>query len=69
MEKFMFIFIGGNESELLTSPEAMQASMQEWFGWIEKLKKEGRYEGARCRSAQRFAKFWPAKRTRRPAEH
>jgi hypothetical protein len=45
MEKFMFIFVGGNEAEVLTSPEAMQASMQEWFSWIEKLKKEGRYEG------------------------
>jgi len=45
MEKFMLIFIGGNEPEVLTSPESMQAYMQEWFSWIEKLKKEGRYEG------------------------
>jgi hypothetical protein len=43
MEKFMFIFIGGMEPK--NSPEAMQASMQEWFSWIEKLKKEGRYDG------------------------
>ncbi|MGC4022607.1 MAG: YciI family protein [Cyclobacteriaceae bacterium] len=43
MEKFMFIFIGGMDPS--QSPEAMQTSMQEWFAWIDKLKKEGRYEG------------------------
>jgi hypothetical protein len=43
MEKFMFIFIGGMDSQ--SSPESIQAAMQEWFTWIEKLKKEGRYEG------------------------
>jgi len=45
MEKFMFIFIGGMDPQNSNSPEAMQTSMQEWFSWIEKLKKEGRYEG------------------------
>ncbi|MBI1768279.1 MAG: hypothetical protein HY015_06200 [Bacteroidetes bacterium] len=44
MEKFMFIFKGGIDLAQ-SSPEAMQQNMQEWFGWIEKLKKEGRYEG------------------------
>jgi len=43
MEKFMFIFIGGGDVAL-ESPEVMQSSMHEWFTWIEKLKKEGRYD-------------------------
>ena len=41
MEKYMFIFIGGDPSHL--SPEAQQAHMQKWFAWIEKLTKEQRY--------------------------
>ena len=41
MEKFMFIFIGGDVSHL--SPEAQQAQMQKWFAWVEKLTKEQRY--------------------------
>ncbi|HPM30488.1 MAG TPA: YciI family protein [Chryseolinea sp.] len=41
MEKYMFIFIGGDPSHL--SPEAQQANMQKWFEWIEKLTKEQRY--------------------------
>lgn len=45
MEKFMFIFLGGMDPDYMKSPEVMQTSMQEWFAWIEKLKKEGRYEG------------------------
>lgn len=40
MEKFLFLFRGGMTSG---SPEAMQANMQEWFAWVEKLRKEGRY--------------------------
>lgn len=43
MEKFMLIFIGGGDVAL-ESPEVMQSSMKEWFLWIEKLKKDGRYE-------------------------
>jgi len=41
MEKYMFIFIGGDVSHL--SPEAQQAQMQKWFAWVEKLQKEQRY--------------------------
>lgn len=41
MEKYMFIFIGGDPSHL--SAEAQQAHMQKWFAWVEKLSKEGRY--------------------------
>lgn len=41
MEKYMFLFIGGDPSHL--SPEAQQAHMQRWFAWVEKLKNEKRY--------------------------
>jgi hypothetical protein len=41
MEKYMFIFIGGDPSHL--SPEAQQAHMGKWFAWVEKLRKEGKY--------------------------
>jgi hypothetical protein len=41
MEKYMFIFIGGDPSHL--SPEAQQAHMGKWFAWVEKLQKENRY--------------------------
>ena len=36
----MFLFRGGMTSG---SPEAMQANMQEWFAWIEKLRKDNKY--------------------------
>ena len=43
MEKFMYLFI---ETGITSpSPEQMQADMQKWFTWVDKLKKEGRYEG------------------------
>lgn len=41
MEKYMFIFLGGDPSNL--SPEAQQAHMQKWFDWVQKLTKEQRY--------------------------
>jgi hypothetical protein len=41
MEKFMFIFIGGDASHL--SADAQQAHMQKWFAWVEKLTQEKRY--------------------------
>jgi hypothetical protein len=43
MEKYMFIFFGGDPSHL--SPEAQQAHMGKWFAWVEKLRKEQRYLG------------------------
>ncbi|HEV8512598.1 MAG TPA: YciI family protein [Cyclobacteriaceae bacterium] len=44
MEKFMYIFHGGSSNAPeMRSPEAMQAHMQKWFAWVEKLRKEGRY--------------------------
>jgi hypothetical protein len=46
MEKFMYIFHGGSDvAPEMQSPEAMQKHMQKWFAWVEKLQKEGRYEG------------------------
>lgn len=42
MEKYMFIFIGGNASHL--SPEAQQAGMEKWFKWVQKLQQQGRYD-------------------------
>ena len=42
----MLIFHGGSDiAPEMKSPEAMQKHMQKWFAWIEKLSKEGRYEG------------------------
>ena len=43
MEKFMFIFFGGDTSSL--SPDAQQAHMQKWFEWIQKLEAEKKYVG------------------------
>lgn len=44
MEKFMLIFHGGSDiAPELKSPEALQAHMQKWFAWVEKLQKDGRY--------------------------
>ena len=44
MEKYMLIFHGGSDiAPEMRAPEAMQAHMQKWFAWIEKLRKEGLY--------------------------
>lgn len=41
MEKYMFIFIGGDASHL--SPEKQEAQMNKWFAWVQKLQEQGRY--------------------------
>jgi hypothetical protein len=41
MEKYMFLFRGGDISEF--SPQQQEAHMQKWLAWVEKLTKEGRY--------------------------
>lgn len=41
MEKYMFIFIGGDVSHM--SPEAQQAHMGKWFEWVKKLQDQKRY--------------------------
>ena len=43
MEKYMFIFLGGDPSKL--SPEGQQAQMQKWYDWVKKLENEKRYVG------------------------
>jgi hypothetical protein len=40
MSNFMFLFRGG---EAPTSPERMQAQMQKWMNWIQKLRNDGKY--------------------------
>ena len=40
MSNFMFLFRGG---ETPTSPERMQAQMQKWMNWIQKLRNDGKY--------------------------
>lgn len=41
MEKFMFIFHGGQIDNM--SPEQMQTHMGKWMGWIDKLNKTEQY--------------------------
>jgi len=42
MEKFMFIFQGGQRMNN-QSPEEMQSHMGKWMAWIDKLNKTGQY--------------------------
>lgn len=41
MEKFMYLFRGGMDQN--ASPEAMQANMQKWMQWMQKLTKDGNF--------------------------
>jgi hypothetical protein len=41
MEKYMFLFRGGDVSKL--SPQQQEANMGKWMAWIDKLSKENRY--------------------------
>jgi hypothetical protein len=41
MEKFIFLFRGGDPSKL--SPQQQEAHMGKWLAWVEKLTKEGKY--------------------------
>lgn len=43
MEKFMFLFRGGDARKTQQSPEAMQQHMQKWMEWIAELQKKGKY--------------------------
>lgn len=40
MEKFMYLFKGGMDPSSV-SPETMQAQMQKWMEWMQKLSQEG----------------------------
>lgn len=39
----MFLFRGGDMSKM--SPQQQQEQMGKWLAWVDKLKKENRYEG------------------------
>lgn len=41
MEKYIFLFRGGDGSSL--SPEQQQEQMGKWMQWVDKLSKQGRY--------------------------
>ena len=41
MEKFMLIFQGG--IKLDSSPEQLQANMEKWMAWVDRLNQEGKY--------------------------
>ena len=41
MEKYMFLFRGGDVSKL--SPQLQEAQMQKWLAWVDKLTKSDRY--------------------------
>ncbi|HEY0741837.1 MAG TPA: YciI family protein [Chryseosolibacter sp.] len=43
MEKYMFLFRGGDVSHL--SAQAQESHMGKWLAWVEKLTKQGRYVG------------------------
>ena len=44
MEKFMYLFVEDATQAGQASPEEMQAGMQKWFDWIDKLKATNQYE-------------------------
>jgi hypothetical protein len=41
MSNFIYIFRGGQTPD--ASPERMQAQMQKWMNWIQRLKEQGTY--------------------------
>jgi hypothetical protein len=41
MEKYIFLFRGGDVSNL--SPQQQEAQMGKWMAWVDKLSKEGKY--------------------------
>lgn len=43
MEKFMYLFRGGNDAT--SSPEARQAQMQKWYEWMQALMQNGTFVG------------------------
>lgn len=45
MEKFVYLFKGGMDNSQTASPEAMQAHMQKWNEWMQKLMKDGNMLG------------------------
>jgi hypothetical protein len=46
MAEFLLLFRGGAAATAGQSPEQMQAQMQKWVQWMEKLTKQGKMAGA-----------------------
>lgn len=46
MAEFLLLFRGGNANAAGQSPEQMQAQMQKWVRWMDKLAKDGKMVGA-----------------------
>jgi hypothetical protein len=46
MAEFLLLFRGGNANAAGQSPEQMQAHMQKWVQWMDKLAKQGKMSGA-----------------------
>ena len=38
MKEFMLIFLGADYESAKLSPDEVQAQMQKWFQWVDKLK-------------------------------
>jgi hypothetical protein len=47
MNEFLYLFRGGDARAAQQSPEAMQAHMEKWKTWMEKLGKDGRLIGGK----------------------
>ncbi len=45
MTDYVYLFRGGDTSEMGFSPEEMQQHMQKWFAWIASLRDQGIYIG------------------------
>jgi hypothetical protein len=43
MKEFMLIFLGADYDKAKLSPDEVQAQMQKWFQWIDKLKSKDIY--------------------------
>lgn len=43
MNSYMYLFRGGDFRELQSSPEKMQAHMQKWRTWMQKLGQQGKF--------------------------
>ena len=42
MDKFLYVFRGGDARRAAASPEEMQQHMQKWMAWMDGLGKEGK---------------------------
>jgi len=45
MQKYMFLFRGGDAARAASSPEEMQAHMQKWNSWFKALGDRGQFLG------------------------